>query len=84
MRTTGLTPSPGDVAIVRAILPQFTDQAGIDWAMPLADWSEDVMTDFLLLAWQLITKAEAALNHGPGKIIRRSQMEPNDAVPFVP
>jgi hypothetical protein len=86
VRTTGLTPSPCDVAVVRSILPALGENAGIDWSLPVAAWSKDVMVSFLLLAWQLITKAEIARDQGPGKIFRKSELlgQMNNPVPFVP
>ena len=86
VRLTGLTPSPCDVAVVRSILPALGENAGIDWSQPVAEWSKDVMVSFLLLAWQLITKAEIARDQGPGKIFRKSELlgEMNNPVPFVP
>jgi hypothetical protein len=73
VRSTGLSPSPGDVAVIASILPTLADTAAIDWKLPLAAWSKDVMTNFLLLAWQLIDQAEAARDHGPGRIIGKSE-----------
>jgi hypothetical protein len=67
VRMTGLSPSPCDAAVVTSILPQLTETAGVDWALPLQAWSKETMTSFLLLAWELITKAEAAL--GKGKVL---------------
>jgi hypothetical protein len=73
VRSIGLSPSPGDVAVVRSILPALADQAGIDWSKPLAAWSKDMMTDFVLLARHLITKAEVARDHGPGAQVERRE-----------
>jgi hypothetical protein len=50
VRLTGLTPSPGDVAAVRPVLPTLADSAAIDWSLPLEAWSKDTMVNFLLLA----------------------------------
>jgi hypothetical protein len=72
VRLTGLNPSPCDVAVVASILPTLADKAAIDWSQPLQAWSKDTMTNFLFLAWQLITKAELARDNGPGKILRPS------------
>jgi hypothetical protein len=77
---TGLSPSPNDVAVVHSILPALAD-AGVDWTQPLQDWSQNTMTNFLLLVWQLINKAEAARDQSSGKIIRPPK-ELNDAIPF--
>jgi hypothetical protein len=51
VRMIELSPSPGDVAVIRSILPTLADQVQIDWARSLADWSQDEMTSFLLAAW---------------------------------
>ena len=87
-RATGLTPSPCDVAVVRSVLPAIADKAGIDWQQPLAVWSKDTMVNFLLLAWQLIDKAEVASNHGPNGVLRKRQRDwkvtEGDPIPFVP
>ncbi len=64
VRSTGLAPSPCDASVVASILPTLAETAGVDWELPLKAWSKDTMTNFLLLAWQLIRKAEAALNQG--------------------
>ena len=87
VRQTGLTPSPCDVAVVRSVLTELSDKAGIDWSLPLEAWSKDTMVNFLMLAWQLINKAELARDHGDGKILRKSELavaELNNPVPFVP
>jgi hypothetical protein len=82
MRLTGLNPSPCDVAAVTSILPMLADKAGIDWTLPLKAWSKDDMTNFLLMATQLINAAETARDSG--KILRQSKPEFDDPVPFVP
>jgi hypothetical protein len=64
VRLTGLSPSPCDVAVVTSILKELSEKAGVDWALPLQAWSKDTMTNFLMLAWALISKAEAALRQG--------------------
>jgi hypothetical protein len=70
VRLTGLSPSPCEVAVVRSILPTLADQAAIDWSQPLEACSKDIMVNFLLLAWRLITAAEIARDPGASKIIR--------------
>jgi N6-adenosine-specific RNA methylase IME4 len=60
-RMTGLSPPPCDVAVVTSILPALADQAGIDWSLPLAAWTQDTMINFLMLVWDLTTKAETML-----------------------
>ena len=84
VRLTGLNFDPCDVAVVRSILPALADQAGIDWSQPLAAWSSDVMTGFLLLAWRLISEAEIVRDHGPGTILKKAEFDEKtgDPVPF--
>jgi hypothetical protein len=84
VRFTGLHPSPCDSAVVRSILPELADQAAIDWSQPLAAWSGDTMASFLLLAWRLIGGAEAARDHGPGKILKKAEFDEKtgDPTPF--
>jgi hypothetical protein len=73
VRLTGLSPDPCDVAVVTSILPKLAEQAAIDWSQPLAGWPKDTMASFLLLAWQLINKAETARDQGPGKVLHKSK-----------
>jgi hypothetical protein len=83
VRMTELTPSPCDVAVVTSILPTLgeqTEQAGIDWSLPLAAWTENMMTNFLMRAWKLILQAEAARDSG--KIIRPTKADFDDRIPF--
>lgn len=84
VRLTGLDPNPCDTAVVRSILPALADQAGIDWSQPLAEWSSDVMTSFLFLAWKLISAAESARDHGPGRILKTAEFDEKtgDPIPF--
>jgi hypothetical protein len=63
VRLTGLSPSPCDVAVVTSILPTLAEKADVNWTKPLKAWSKDVMTNFLMLAWDLISKAEVARDH---------------------
>jgi hypothetical protein len=86
VRLSGLNPSPCDVAVVRSILPTLADQAAIDWSQPLQAWSKDVMVNFLMLAWQMINKAELARDQGASKILRKPDalQELNNPVPFEP
>jgi hypothetical protein len=84
VRLTRLSPSPCDVAVVSSILPALADQAAIDWSLPLAAWSKNTMTNFLMLAWQLINKAKVARDQGPGKVLRKLQdwERDGDPIPF--
>src|SRR5262245_42973952 len=84
VRINGLSPDPCDVAVVNSILPELADTAAIDWSLPLTGWSPDTMTRFLMLAWKLIIKAEAARDHGPGKILRKSELVRDEMAQEVP
>jgi hypothetical protein len=76
VRMLELSPSPGDVAVIRSILPTLADQVKIDWARPLADWSKDEMTGFLLHAWLLANKADIVLAEGAGPKILHKKSAP--------
>jgi hypothetical protein len=53
-----LGPGPGDAAAIRSVLSELADTAGIDWSLPLQDWSTKTMVDFLLLVQRLTHKAK--------------------------
>jgi hypothetical protein len=79
----GASPSTCDVAVVHSILAELADGAGIDWTLPLAGWSKDQMVSFLLIAWQLMKKAEAAREKGMGGILKSDDWAPKgDEIPF--
>jgi hypothetical protein len=84
VRLTDFAPDPCDVAVVTSILPNLADNAGIDWALPLQAWSKDQMTNFLMLAWQLMRDAEYARDHGGGAILKKAEFNPEtgDPIPF--
>jgi hypothetical protein len=84
VRWTDFVPDPCDVAVVHSILSALADKAGIDWSRPLAAWSKDTMTDFLMLAWRLIGEAETVRDHGPGTILKKSEFNEKvgDPIPF--
>jgi hypothetical protein len=84
VRSTGLEPSPCDVAVVASILPELAEKAALDWSLPLSAWPKDVMIDFLMLAWRLISKAETMRDHGPGKILKKAEFDEKAgvAIPF--
>jgi hypothetical protein len=86
VRDGGFSPSPADVAVVRSILPELAKQAEVDWLLPLASWPKDTMVNFLLLARDLMNRAEVARDHGSGtKILRKPvDWKEGDPVPFVP
>jgi hypothetical protein len=75
VRSIELSPSPCDVAVIVSILPALADTARIDWKLPLEAWSKDTMTNFLMVAWQLISKAEAVRDHGPGTVLQKSDWD---------
>jgi hypothetical protein len=84
VRTTGLSPDPCDVAVVRSILPELADSAAVDWSLPLTAWPQDQMISFLLLTWRLISAAETARDHGAGGILRKAEFDEatGDPIPF--
>jgi hypothetical protein len=84
VRVSGLSPNPCDVAVVKSILRELADTAGIDWSQPLASWTPETMTGFLMLAWKLIIGAEAARDHGPGKILKKSEVVRDEMAQEVP
>ena len=73
VRTIAHDPSPGDVAVIHSILPVLADEVAIDWSKPMASWSKEEMTRFLVAAWQLANGAEVALDKGPGGVLRKSE-----------
>jgi hypothetical protein len=76
VRMIELSPSPGDLAMIRSILPTLATQVKIDWARPLKDWSKDEITNFLLQAWLLANNADRVLEHGAGsKILQKKPAE---------
>jgi hypothetical protein len=79
-----MKPSAGEAAMVRSILPMLADRAAIDWSRPLAAWSKDDMTSFLLLAWQLMHQAEHALDQARSMILRKPHFDQKtgDPIPF--
>jgi hypothetical protein len=81
---TAFSPDPCDVAVVTSILPTLADTAGVDWSLSLSAWSKDTMTNFLMLAWQLMRDAEHTRDHGPGKILKKAEFneEHGDPIPF--
>jgi hypothetical protein len=84
VRLTAFSPDPCDVAVVHSILPTLADRAGIDWALSLQAWPKDVMTNFPMLAWRLLSEAETVRDHGPGRILKKSEFNEKvgDAIPF--
>jgi hypothetical protein len=72
IRMTGLDPDPWDAGAVIAILPELADTPGIDWSKPLAEWSREVMAEFLLTAVRLIQKATIARDLSEMGITRKS------------
>ena len=83
VRLLEASPSPCDVAVVKSILPALADTAGVDWSQPLNGWSKETMTGFLMLAWDLLTKAEVTRDHSPGTTLRKSKEEGTANVPFA-
>lgn len=73
VRLTGLDPDPWDAGAVIAILPELAEACStIDWLAPLASWSRETMSEFLLTALRLVCKAQIARDLSAGGITRKS------------
>jgi len=51
-------PSPRNAALVESILPRLADEAGIDWAKSVGEWSQEEMIGFLMTALRIIEGLE--------------------------
>jgi hypothetical protein len=60
LRTTSLDPEPWDAGVILSVLPDLAETPGIDWTLPLAQWSRDAVVHFLLTAIRLIRRDEIA------------------------
>jgi hypothetical protein len=73
IRMTALDPQPWDAGAVMAILSELADAcAGLDWSKPLAQWSREDITEFLLKAMPLIRRAMIARDLSEKGITRQS------------
>jgi hypothetical protein len=73
IRLTALDPQPWDAGAVAAILPELADACfDLDWSKPLAEWSREVIVEFLLKAMPLIRKAMIARDLSDKGITRKS------------
>lgn len=52
-----MVPDPWDAGAVAAILSELAELE-MDWTLPLKDWSQDTLIEFLLAAFALIRKAQ--------------------------
>src|SRR5262249_7954029 len=57
VRLTGMSPDPWDAGAVAGILPELAELE-IDWTLPLKDWSQDTLIEFLLAAFAMIRKTQ--------------------------
>ena len=74
VRITGLSPSPCDVAVVRSILPALAEQGWhrlVAAAGGLVERHHDELSVAGLAPDQ--SRRRAARDHGPGKILRKSE-----------
>jgi hypothetical protein len=62
LRTTGLDPEPWDAGLILSVLPDLAETPGIDWTLPLTQWSREAIVHFLLTATCLIRRDEIARN----------------------
>ena len=73
IRASALDPDPWDAGAVRAILPDLADACpDIDWSLPLASWSKETITEFLLTALRLIRAAMLARDLSEQGITRKT------------
>jgi hypothetical protein len=73
IRATALDPDPWDAGAVLTILPDLADACpDVDWAVPLASWSKEKMTEFLLTAVRLIRPALIARDLSAQGITRKA------------
>jgi len=80
IRMTALDPQPWDAGAVQAILPELADACvDLDWSKPLASWSRENITEFLLKAMPLIRKAMIARDLSEKGISRKSSRQANAA-----
>jgi hypothetical protein len=68
LRLTAHDVPPWDAGAVLHILPQLADLEGIDWSRPVAAWSKDTITRFILAAMKLTSAAMLARDVGGGGI----------------
>jgi hypothetical protein len=68
LRVTAHDVPPWDAGAVARILPQLADLDGIDWERPVAAWSKDTITRFVLAAMKLTSAAMLARDLGGGTI----------------
>jgi hypothetical protein len=72
-RVTKLNPNPWDVGAVKSILPELAKSCpGFDWSKPANTWSKDELAEFLLAAFNLIQRANAARDVTEEKIAGKS------------
>jgi hypothetical protein len=73
IQATALDPDPWDAGTVLAILPDLASACpDIDWSLPLASWSKEKMTEFLLTAMRLIRPALIARDLSAQGITRKA------------
>jgi hypothetical protein len=84
IRMSMLDPNPWDAGMVATILPELAEVPGIDWSKPLAEWSRETMTAFLLAALGRVREATVARDLGGGAITHNSKTKRslNDSVPL--
>jgi hypothetical protein len=60
--SSGCDINPWDTGSVMAILPRLPEVCGdgFDWAKPIGDWSKETISEFLLVAFRLVLRANIA------------------------
>jgi hypothetical protein len=72
VRLTALDPQPWDIGAVVAILPELGEMPGVDWSVPISQWSRETISEFLLTAMRLIRTAMIGRDLSKRGITRKS------------
>jgi hypothetical protein len=75
IRRAAIDPQPWDCGPVASILPELADSPGIDWSLPLAQWSEEAMVEFLCRAMALVRRAVIARDATNRGVTRQSDAD---------
>jgi hypothetical protein len=80
IRDPGADPPPWDAGAIETVLPELGAMEGIDWGVPIFDWSKDAMLRFLCRAYELMSSAIAARDQGGDLTAPQTLL--NDAIPW--
>jgi hypothetical protein len=84
MRTTSLQPDPWDSGAVVTILPELAEACSdLDWSLPVGEWPQQAMVEFLLTAMKLVKPSMDARDLSERGITQEAtHSELNDEIPF--